>query len=92
MFINMRALGIFEIKTKLSQVCEDVARTGESVLITKRGKPFVRIDPLKSFPSNMSSVWDIRDAYLSGQEITDDLVLPKRQLDDIFNPFEEESR
>ena len=47
--------------------------------------------PVCLYLSNMSSVWDTRDAYLSGQEITDDLVLPKRQLDDIFNPFEEES-
>lgn len=44
----MKTLGIFEAKTKLSQICEEVAETRESVTVTKRGKPLVRIDPIES--------------------------------------------
>jgi prevent-host-death family protein len=58
----VKALGIFEIKTKLSQVCEDVARTDEAVLVTKRGKPFVRIVPLTSRDIGGSEVWETRES------------------------------
>ncbi len=43
----MKDVGIFEARTKLSELCDAVHRTGESVLITKRGKPYVRIVPLE---------------------------------------------
>ena len=41
----MKTVGMFEAKTKFSEICQDVARTGLSVLITRRGEPFVQIDP-----------------------------------------------
>ena len=44
----MRTVGIFEAKTKLSEICEKVAETHEPVTVTKRGKPLVRIDPIES--------------------------------------------
>lgn len=43
----MRMIGIFDAKTKLSEICEQVAETHEAVTITKRGKPLVRIDPVE---------------------------------------------
>ena len=42
----MKKLGLFEAKTKFSEVCDEVARTGQSVTVTRRGKPLVRIDPV----------------------------------------------
>lgn len=83
----MRALGIFEIKTKLSQICEDVARTHEAVLVTKRGKPFVRIVPIAVNSVGGSEVWEAREKY-AGQFCTgEDLSLPEREADPIYNPF-----
>jgi prevent-host-death family protein len=46
----MRSVGLFEAKTKLSELCDAVARTGEPVCITRRGKPWVRIEPEGSAP------------------------------------------
>jgi prevent-host-death family protein len=86
----MKTMGIFEIKTKLSQVCDDVASTGESVLITKRGKPFVRIDPLGPSSSKGSSVWEAREQYLLEQDVTEELQLPERKIEEPFNPLYEE--
>jgi prevent-host-death family protein len=87
---DMKTLGIFEIKTKLSQICDDVARTGESVLVTKRGKPLVRIDPLPETTSGGSEVWEKRREYEASSEITDDFSLPERKADQLYNPFDEE--
>lgn len=83
----MKTMGIFEIKTRLSQVCEEVAATGECVLVTKRGKPFVRIDPLTPAHSSHSAVWETRERYLAGQEIEEELPNVERRVDPIYNPF-----
>ena len=41
----MKTLGIFEAKTKFTSICEEVARTGLSTLVQKRGRPLVVISP-----------------------------------------------
>lgn len=87
----MKTLGIFEIKTKLSRICDDVARTGESVLVTKRGKPLVRIDPLPEATSGGSEVWEKRREYEAASEITDDFSLPEREADQLYDPFAEDN-
>jgi prevent-host-death family protein len=83
----MKTLGIFEIKTKLSQICDEVAASGESVLVTKRGKPFVRIDPLSGFGESRSVVWELREKtspYKAGDQ---DLEIPARKADPPYTPF-----
>jgi prevent-host-death family protein len=56
----MKTIGIFEAKTKLSEICEEVARTGRPAEISRRGKPLVRIVPLaeEDDSSSGSQVWD----------------------------------
>ncbi len=44
----MEEIGIFEAKTKLSSICERVARTGTPVTVCKRGKPLVVISSPES--------------------------------------------
>ena len=87
----MKSIGLFEIKTKLSQICDDVAKTGESVLVTRRGIPLVRIDPIQQSPRG-SSVWDSRDEFLSDLPMTDDFVVPERNTDAIHNPLEPDDK
>ena len=36
--ICMKRVGMFEAKTKLSELCDEVNRTSKSILVTKRGK------------------------------------------------------
>lgn len=57
----MKSLGLFDVKTRLSELCQQVADTGESVTVTKRGKPFVRIVPLAARADVPPSVWDLRE-------------------------------
>jgi prevent-host-death family protein len=85
----MRAIGIFEIKTKLSQICEDVARTNEEVLVTKRGKPFVRIVPLSTKAVGGSEVWEARERYAGQLQKGEELTLTEREVDPVYNPFNE---
>jgi prevent-host-death family protein len=55
----MKIVGVFEAKTKLSELCEEVVRTGETVIISRRGRPLVQIAPLPELDRDESeSVWD----------------------------------
>jgi len=38
-------IGLFEAKTNLSKIAEQVRRTGESITLTKRGEPYVDLVP-----------------------------------------------
>lgn len=58
----MKTVGIFEAKTKLSEICDEVARSGRSVVVTRRGKPLVRIDPIQA---DRHSVWEDRVEYIA---------------------------
>jgi prevent-host-death family protein len=39
----VKTVGIFEAKTKLSSLCDEVKRSGESVTLSRRGEPLVVI-------------------------------------------------
>lgn len=49
-------IGVFEAKTRLSELVEQIARGGESVLITKRGKPAARLVPVDASGSTVADV------------------------------------
>ena len=83
----MENIGLFEAKTKLSEICAKVNKDRQPILITKRGKPFVRIDPVEK---NKSGVWDLAKEFKRKHgPIKDDLKLPSRLIDDdIKNPLD----
>jgi prevent-host-death family protein len=58
----MKTVGLFEAKTRLSEICDEVARSKDSVVITRRGKPLVRIDPVET---DKFSVWEDRVEYIA---------------------------
>ncbi len=75
----MKNIGLFEAKTKLSEICEQVMKNKEPVLITKRGKPLVRIDPVEN---ESSSVWDLSNKFRKTNKNMDvDFELPERSVD-----------
>lgn len=71
----MKTVGIFEAKTKLSEICETVAQTSVPVMITRRGAPLVYIEPIREEPQRLT-VRERRAAYMAkhGQEEVDDDV------------------
>ena len=48
----MKTVGIFEAKTKFTSICEQVVRTGQAVVVSKRGRPIVLVAPI---PSSLQS-------------------------------------
>jgi prevent-host-death family protein len=71
MFILVKTIGIFEAKTKLSEICEEVAKTRTSVTITRRGKPLVCIEPIAE---RKLSIAERRASYMRiyGESESDD--------------------
>ncbi|MCK5198308.1 MAG: type II toxin-antitoxin system Phd/YefM family antitoxin [Spirochaetales bacterium] len=85
----MKAIGIFEVKTKISEICETVKETHEPVLITKRGKPMVRIIPIDE-SDEKSNIWNQRQKFIDNNGLfSEELILPSREVDTIINPLDD---
>ena len=84
----MITLGIYEAKTKLSEICERVAQTGEPVVVTRRGVPLVRIDPVGPQDGVGSTIWELRNRFVEEHgDLEVDLELPPRTVERRENPF-----
>lgn len=84
----MKIIGIFQAKTHFSDICEKVSRTGEPILITKRGVPIVRIDPI-SPDKRISNVWSARKNFIKKHgAIDEDIEIPNRSIDKFRDPLE----
>jgi prevent-host-death family protein len=74
----MRTLGIFEVKNKLSELCEDVSTGGEGLVVTRHGKPLVRIVPYLE-PEPSESVWGtVAECRAKYGPLTEEFELPSR--------------
>jgi prevent-host-death family protein len=49
----MKTIKASEFKAKCLQLMDDIAKTGEEVVVTKRGKPVVRVSPVKQKPASL---------------------------------------
>jgi prevent-host-death family protein len=85
----MTVIGLFEAKTKLSEICERVATKGVAVVLTRRGKPLVRIEPLQSPSGGRKSVWDRRADYEKKHgPLTEAFDLPTKEKQSWRNPLD----
>jgi prevent-host-death family protein len=85
----MNAIGLFEAKTKFSEICAQVAAKGTGIVVTRRGKPFVKIEPIFRSQADQSSVWDRRAMYEKRHgRVTEDFSLPKRQKQTWGSPLD----
>ncbi|MEZ5278047.1 MAG: type II toxin-antitoxin system Phd/YefM family antitoxin [Opitutaceae bacterium] len=77
-------MGLFDAKNRFSELCDTVARTSEPVLVTRRGKPLVRVVPATDAKDvGRSSVWDsVKEGRAKYGPIQDDLELPDREICD----------
>lgn len=84
----MKAVGLFEAKTKLSEICAEVAAKGVSVLVTRRGKPLVRIEPIRPDKTKARGIWDRRAALIKSRgPLAEDFTLPPRAKQTWRNPL-----
>ncbi len=89
----MRTVGLFEAKTKLSEICRKVADTGEPVLVTRRGAPLVRIEPVsRDSREGHSAIWETREASETEYgPLTEELPFRERSIDTVsydHNPLD----
>ena len=76
----MKTIGLFEAKTKLSEICDTIARTGQPVIVNRRGKPLVGISPAV-VRSRKKSVCDLRDEFIRKHGPLDmDFEIPPRRI------------
>ena len=71
-------VGIFEAKTRLSELVDQVATNGEEVVITKRGRPVARLLPTASSVSaveaGLALLLAAREASVAGSGSLRDLI------------------
>ena len=84
----MMAIGLFEAKTRLSEICERVATGKLPVIVTRRGKPLVRIEPVEPGTARRKSVWDRRVDYERKHgKLVEDFDLPPKEKQSWRNPL-----
>ena len=85
----MNSIGLFEAKTKLSEICDAVSIKGKSVTVTRRGKPLVTIEPIPADKSQTKSVWTLRAEYERKHgRLKEEFELPARGKQTWRNPLE----
>jgi prevent-host-death family protein len=85
----MTTIGLFEAKTKLSELCERVARRREPVVITRHGRPLVRMEPVAPGNGKKSSVWAARSAWEKEHgPVRESFDAPPRSRQTWRNPLE----
>lgn len=84
----MKTVGLFEAKTKLSEICKKVESGQETFLITNRGKAVAKLVPITPEPEESASessrfkstVWRLREEYIKKfGALTDDFELEPRK-------------
>ena len=65
----MKSMAISEFKARALRILDEVARSGESVLITRRGKPLARVVPFdekeKNKPGKLAGTLVFEDDIVS---------------------------
>lgn len=77
--VFMKALSLFDTKNRFSEVCDEVARTGEPCVVTRRGRALVRIIPAEE--DRLCTVWDtVEEARARYGPIEEEIELPTRSV------------
>jgi prevent-host-death family protein len=86
----MDVIGLSEAKRNLLEICRKVADGGEAVVITRRGKPLVKIEPVAQ--KKKSGVLAARARYIKKHGMwskEDDFELPPREKATWRNPLDD---
>ena len=56
--MSVKTVGLFEAKTRLSELCREVATGGETIVISLRGRPVAELAPVRERRRAGSSLLD----------------------------------
>ena len=79
----MKTIEMEDVQHEFSALCEEVASTGQAVVITRGREPLVSIVPmLRTNGGRKGSVWGLRRQFESRHGVlTEDFDLPSREID-----------
>ncbi|MFT5471092.1 MAG: antitoxin (DNA-binding transcriptional repressor) of toxin-antitoxin stability system [Verrucomicrobiales bacterium] len=43
----LKTIGVLEAKSRLSEICSEIAKSGDTVVISNRGEPLVEVRPIR---------------------------------------------
>lgn len=66
----MRTMKASEFKTRCLKVMDEIAESGEAVVVTKNGRPVSRVEPYRQRRTTLFG------AFAGAVEVTGDLVAP----------------
>jgi prevent-host-death family protein len=77
-------IALYDAKNRLSEICNQVTESGQPCVISRRGRPAVKIVPFEEAGANQAagkpaSVWDtLEESQARYGALTDDFELPER--------------
>ena len=81
----MKTISLYQARTKCSEICDRVASKGHAIVVTRRSRPLVKIEPISEAGFKSSSVWDRRAKYEKRYgRMTEDFSLPSREKQSRF--------
>ncbi|MFT5837088.1 MAG: prevent-host-death family protein [Candidatus Azotimanducaceae bacterium] len=76
--MNMESIALYDAKNRLSELCNKVTETGEPCVISRRGKPIVKLVPIDDAEEH-GSVWStVEEAQAKYGTLDADFDLPDR--------------
>lgn len=86
----MESFALYDAKNRLSELCNQVAETGEPCLISRRGKPIVKLVPYQDEAAE-SSVWgSVEEAQAKYGPLSEDFEQPGRGSEMRPSPLEDQ--
>lgn len=84
----MESFALYDAKNRLSELCKQVTETGEPCVISRRGKPIVKIVPFQG--EDASSVWGtVEESQARYGSLNEDFELPERSSETRPSPLDE---
>jgi len=84
----METYALYDAKNRLSELCNKVTETGEPCVISRRGRPIVKIVPVDDSEGS-DSVWNtVEEAQAKYGTLDADFELPERTTDARPNPLD----
>lgn len=83
----MEMIALYDAKNRLSEICNQVLETGQPCIISRRGKPVVKLVPIDA--DEASSVWDtVEESQARYGELDEEIELPARLDEACANPLD----
>lgn len=78
----MKTVGLFEAKTRLSELCREIAESGEPILIERRGTPIAElVPPRRQSPASRSILDDLARFNAANPPAADEPDFPEVWLE-----------